>query len=369
MHNKDILEEDIKYMKLALTEAIKGEGKVNPNPLVGSVVVKDGKILSIGYHEKYGEFHAERNALNKIDKKAQGATIYVTLEPCSHYGKTPPCVDIIIESGIKRCVVATLDPNPLVAGKGIEILKKSGIEVVVGVLEEEAKDLNKVFFKYILTKKPYIFLKCGITLDGKIATHNFSSKWITNSIAREKVQKYRNKFTGIFVGKNSVIEDNPSLDARIENGRNPFRITIDKNLEIPSTHKIIANNNDEKTIIITSKKMIETDKYKMLMEKYKIKFITLEGDIFSLEEIFSKIGELGIDSILIEGGSNIISQLFKDNLIDSGEIFIAPKILGDSSAIPFIDGFKRDSIGDAIELKKVKYNIYEDNIGLEFKMK
>ncbi|MEG0397923.1 MAG: bifunctional diaminohydroxyphosphoribosylaminopyrimidine deaminase/5-amino-6-(5-phosphoribosylamino)uracil reductase RibD [Cetobacterium sp.] len=362
-----MIKKDIEYMRLALNEAIKGEGRVNPNPLVGAVVVKNDKIISTGYHEKYGEAHAERNALNKIGELAEGATLYVTLEPCSHTGKTPPCVDKIIESKIKRCVVATLDSNPLVSGKGIKKLKDAGIEVQVGILEKEALEINSVFFKYVEEKLPFIFLKCGITLDGKIATKDFSSKWITNSLAREKVQMYRNKFMGIMLGKNSVLHDNPTLDCRMEGGRNPVRIIIDSKLDIPYEYKVISNNEDEKTIIVTSKQMVETQKYSILKEKHKIKFITLLENEFQLKDIFKQVGKLGIDSILVEGGSSVISQLFRDNLIDAGEIFIAPKILGDSTSIPFVDGFSRSLISEAIELKNVKYNIYGDNIGLEFK--
>ncbi|MCJ8342494.1 MAG: bifunctional diaminohydroxyphosphoribosylaminopyrimidine deaminase/5-amino-6-(5-phosphoribosylamino)uracil reductase RibD [Cetobacterium sp.] len=356
---------DSYYMNLALTEARKGEGKVNPNPLVGAVVVKNNKILGIGYHKVYGSHHAEVNALN-MSKNSEGATIYVTLEPCSHQGKTPPCVDKIIQEKIKKCVIGTLDPNPLVSGSGVKKLQEAGIEVIVGILEEEALKLNEVFFKYIKNKNPYIFLKCGITLDGKIATRDFSSKWITNSLAREKVQYYRNKFMGIFVGTNTVLKDNPSLTCTLENKRDPFRITIDKNLEIPIDYKIIANNFDEKTIFIIENSKINSEKYNLLKNKYKIKFISLDEKDFSLEKIFKKVGEFGIDSILVEGGSSIISQIFENNLYDSGEFFIAPKILGDEKSIPFINGFSKSKIDEAFKLNNVKFNLYGNNIGLEF---
>ena len=357
---------DIEYMQVAIKEAIKGIGKVNPNPLVGAVVVKDGKIISKGYHEKYGEAHAEVNALNESGENSKGATLYVTLEPCSHFGKTPPCVNKIIEHGIARCVVATLDPNPLVAGKGIQILKDAGIEVSIGVLEKQAKEMNQVFFKYITKKYPYIFLKCGITLDGKIATRNFSSKWITNSLARERVQEYRNKFSGIMVGTNTVLKDDPSLKCTLENGRNPFRIILDSQLSIPIEYRIIKENDDRKTILIIESSMVGTEKYNLLKEKYNIKFISMDLIPFSLDSIFKKVGELGIDSVLVEGGSNIISQLFKENLIDAGEIFVAPKILGDSQGIPFIQGFSPLEISDSFLLKNISINIYGDNVGFEF---
>ncbi|MBQ3437593.1 MAG: bifunctional diaminohydroxyphosphoribosylaminopyrimidine deaminase/5-amino-6-(5-phosphoribosylamino)uracil reductase RibD, partial [Fusobacterium sp.] len=238
-------------MAKAMELAKLGFGKVNPNPLVGAVVVKDNKIVGEGWHKEYGGPHAEVHALDMAGKNAEGATIYVTLEPCSHYGKTPPCAKKIIDSGIKKCIVATLDPNPLVAGKGIKLLEEAGVEVEVGLLEAEAKILNRVFFKYISTNTPYLFLKCGITLDGKIASRTGNSKWITNEIAREKVQKLRTKYMSIMVGINTVLEDNPSLDSRCENSRNPFRIVIDPFLKIKE-HAKLLNFKDNKAIIITS---------------------------------------------------------------------------------------------------------------------
>lgn len=383
--NKEIdSKQDLSFMKIALEEAIKGEGRVNPNPLVGAVIVSNGEIIGKGHHEFYGGPHAEVNAvadakrnLIKMGKEPclKGMTIYVTLEPCSHYGKTPPCANLIVNNKFKRCVVAAMDPNPKVAGNGINIIKEAGIEVEIGVLSSESQEINKVFLKYIVKKIPYIFLKCGITLDGKIATENGSSKWITNSKARDKVQEYRNKFLGIMVGKNTVMNDNPELKTKLEGGRNPYRIIFDSKLEIPEDYKIISQNTDLKTIIITSDKNKNIEgveeseknlKYKRLETKYGVKFITFQGDKFDLNQILEKIGKLGIDGILVEGGQSIISQFFKENLIDAGEIFIAPKILGDSKGISFISGFSRESIDQCINLPKVKYNLYDENIGIQF---
>lgn len=258
---------DEKYMARAIELAKRGTGSVNPNPLVGAVVVKDGKIIGEGWHKKYGGPHAEVWALNEAGENAKGATIYVTLEPCSHQGKTPPCAKRIVEAGIKRCVVACIDPNPLVASKGIKIIEDAGIEVKLGILEKEAKDVNKIFLKYIENKIPYLFLKCGITLDGKIATRSGKSKWITNEIAREKVQFLRTKFMAIMVGINTVLKDNPSLDSRLDEKkfgiekRNPFRVVIDPNLESPIEAKFL-NFNDGKAIIITSNDNRELEKIK-----------------------------------------------------------------------------------------------------------
>ena len=374
------MEENInkKYMRMAIELAKKGAGGVNPNPMVGAVVVKNGKVIGRGYHKFFGGPHAEVYALEEAGKEAEGATIYVTLEPCSHYGKTPPCAKKIIDMGIKKCFIGSSDPNPKVAGKGVAMLKEAGIEVVENVLKEECDEINQVFFKYIKTKIPYLFVKCGITLDGKIALSNGISKWITNSISREKVQYYRNKFMGIMVGINTVLTDNPSLTARIENGVNPFRIIVDPNLQIDENCKVVKNNEDEKTVIITSQKNLFTEdtenteiqiKQKRLSEENKVKFIFIDGEKFSFKEMLEEIGKTGIDSILLEGGETLISLAFEENAIDGGEIFIANKILGDNSAKPFISGFVREKMEEAVQLTNVRNNIYGENVGMEFYFK
>ena len=374
------MEENIneKYMRMAIELAKKGAGGVNPNPMVGAVVVKNGEVIGRGYHKFFGGPHAEVYALEEAGKEAEGATIYVTLEPCSHYGKTPPCAKKIIDMGIKKCFIGSSDPNPKVAGKGVAMLKEAGIEVVENVLKEECDEINQVFFKYIKTRIPYLFVKCGITLDGKIALSNGISKWITNSIAREKVQYYRNKFMGIMVGINTVLTDNPSLTARIENGVNPFRIIVDPNLQIDENCKVVKNNEDEKTVIITSQKNLFTEdaenteiqiKQKRLAEENKVKFIFIDGEKFSFRKMLEEIGKAGIDSILLEGGETLISLAFEENVIDGGEIFIANKILGDSSAKPFISGFVREKMEEAVQLTNVRNNIYGENVGMEFYFK
>ena len=354
---------DEKYMDLALELAEKGRDYVNPNPMVGAVVVKDGEIVGKGWHKFYGGPHAEIYALDEAGEKAEGATIYVTLEPCSHFGKTPPCAEKIKKMKIKKCVIACLDPNPIVAGRGKKILEEAGIEVVVGVREKEAKELNKVFMKYITEKNPYLFLKCAITLDGKIATNERDSKWITNKKSREKVQFLRHEYMGIMVGINTLINDNPRLTARIENGVNPFRIVIDPHLRTPLESNFVNMADDNKSIIVTSKENEKNDKITELENK-NVKIIYMEGYDFSVHEILKKIGELKIDSVLLEGGSYLISKAFKENRIDGGEIFIAPKILG--GGLPFIDGFDFKEIKDCFHLENVKFNVYDDNISVEF---
>ncbi|WP_320048085.1 bifunctional diaminohydroxyphosphoribosylaminopyrimidine deaminase/5-amino-6-(5-phosphoribosylamino)uracil reductase RibD [uncultured Ilyobacter sp.] len=355
---------DKKYMETSLELASRGEGNVNPNPMVGAVVVKDGMIIGKGYHKEYGGPHAEVYALNEAGSECRGATIYVTLEPCSHHGKTPPCAEKIIEMGIKKCVIACLDPNPLVAGRGVKLLEKAGIEVEVGLMKKEALELNRVFMKYITTEKPFLFLKCAITLDGKIAARTGSSKWITNEISREKVQRLRHRFMGIMVGANTLIMDNPRLNVRIEGGNDPFRIVIDPKL-IVSLDSNFVTMKDGKSIIVTSEKNKNSEKVSLLEAK-GVRFAWLPGNEFKVNDILKKIGEFKIDSVLLEGGSYLISKAFGENEIDGGEIFIAPKILGDQEGIPFIKGFSFDSIEEAFELKNVKFNQYGNNISVEF---
>ncbi|MEI6857595.1 bifunctional diaminohydroxyphosphoribosylaminopyrimidine deaminase/5-amino-6-(5-phosphoribosylamino)uracil reductase RibD [Psychrilyobacter sp.] len=359
---------DENYMELALELAALGEGDVNPNPMVGAVVVKVGEIIGKGYHKKYGGPHAEVFALDEAGKESEGATIYVTLEPCSHYGKTPPCAEKIIKMGIKRCVIATLDPNPLVAGKGAKLLENAGIEVKINVLKDAALKQNIVFFKYIEGKIPYLFLKCAITLDGKIATENGDSKWISNEISRARVQGLRHKYMGIMVGIKTLLGDNPRLNARIEGGNNPHRIVVDPGLKTPENYNFIQNNSDNKSIIITSKENIQSGKHLKYEKKYKVKFIFLDGNRFLMVDILKEIGKLGIDSILLEGGNSMISMAFKEKALDGGEIFIAPKITGDNNAIPFVSGFKIGTMKESIELKDTKFNIYGDNIAIEFSL-
>ncbi len=359
---------DEKYMKLALELATLGEGNVNPNPMVGAVVVKAGEIIGRGYHKKYGGPHAEVFALEDAGKEAEGATIYVTLEPCSHHGKTPPCAEKIIKMGIKRCVIAALDPNPLVAGKGVKLLEDAGIEVKIDILKDAALKQNVVFFKYIEEKIPYLFLKCAITLDGKIATERGDSKWISNEKARARVQELRHRYMGIMVGINTLLGDNPRLNARIEGGNNPHRIVVDPGLKTPEDYNFIQNNRDNRSIIITSKENIESEKHLKFEKDHNVKFIFLDGNRFLMKDILKEVGKLGIDSILLEGGNSMISMAFKEKALDGGEIFIAPKITGDNNAIPFVSGFKIGTMKESIELKDVKFKVYEDNVAIEFNL-
>lgn len=328
---------DEEYMKVALELAKRGEGAVNPNPLVGAVIVKEGKIIGEGWHERYGGLHAERNALANCSEDPTGATIYVTLEPCCHYGKTPPCTEAIIENGIKRVVVGSGDPNPLVAGKGIQILRDAGITVDTGVLKEACDNINEVFFHYIKTGRPYVVMKYAMTMDGKIATVTGASKWITAEAARENVQKDRNRYTAIMAGVGTVLADDPMLTCRICGGRNPIRIICDTELRTPLFSNLVKTAGEVRTILASS--CVDEEKRKPYLEA-GCEIITLskkDGHI-DLECLMKELGEQKIDSILLEGGGTLNFSALESKIVQRVQTYIAPKIFGGAEAKSPVEG-------------------------------
>ncbi len=320
---------DEKYMKMALELAQKGKGMTSPNPVVGAVIVKDGEIIGTGFHEKYGEPHAERNAINNSKGSLKDATIYVTLEPCCHTGKTPPCTDAIIESGISRVVLGARDPNPKVAGQGIEMLKKNGLQVDEGVTSEECKDINKVFFHYIRTGRPYVTMKYAMTMDGKIAAASGDSKWITGEEAREHVHIERSYNKAIMVGKGTVLKDDPMLNNRTEKGadRNPIRIICDTNLSIPVSSNIVKTAKDIETIIATASDDHKKQK-KLTDAGCQIINVNKKDGRIDLKHLMELLGQKGIDSILLEGGAEINWEMMNAGLINKVQTYIAPKLFG-----------------------------------------
>ena len=356
------------FMKRAIDLAKKGIGHVNPNPLVGAVIVRDDKIIGEGYHKVYGGPHAEVNAVASSKENLEGATMYVTLEPCSHYGKTPPCCDLIIDKRIKKVYVASLDPNPLVAGRGIKKMREAGIEVEVGLLEEEAKSINSVFFKWISENKlPYIYMKFAITLDGKLALENGNSQWISNDKTLKLSHNLRNRFMGIMVGVNTLLTDNPRLNCRIKNGKDPIRIVIDSHLKIPLDSNFVKQGRvDGKSIIITSVENSTTHRY-LELDNMGIKIITLEGYHFQMREVMEILKKFGIDSILVEGGSHLISSIFKEDIYDEGTIVVAPKFTGQKDGISFVHGFSPEKMSDSYNLPNPKFKTFGDNIAINFK--
>lgn len=351
-------------MKRALELAKLGEGYTNPNPLVGAVIVKNGKIIGEGYHQKYGENHAEVNAFENSVKSVKDADMYVTLEPCSHYGNTPPCAHRIVKEGIKRVFIGMRDPNPLVTGRGIEILEKNGIEVKSEILEKEALELNEIFIKYITQKKPFIILKTAMTLDGKIATSTGDSKWISNEKSRKFVHQLRHKVSGIMVGIGTVLADNPRLTTRLEDkkGKDPHRIIVDTEGRISLDSKILNLQSDSKTIIATTKK-ISSKKIEELEKKNAEVVITpLKNNKVNLDYLFDYLAKMGIDSILVEGGSTLNESLLKENLVDKIITFIAPKIIGGSDAKTPVEGQGFKYMKDAVLLKNVTTKFFDEDI-------
>lgn len=360
--------EDSHYMQLALELAQKGYGSVNPNPMVGAVIVKNGKIIGRGYHEKYGEPHAERNALANCTASPQGATIYITLEPCCHFGKTPPCTEAIIENGISKVVIGSGDPNPLVAGKGIKMLRQQGIEVIEGVLEKECGELNEVFYHYITTKTPYVVMKYAMTMDGKTATYSGKSKWITGEAARQKVHQDRHRYAAIMVGVGTVLADDPQLTCRMENGKNPVRIICDTHLRTPHHAGIIATAKDVPTIIATA--CTDQERQKPYTDKNcKIIAVSKKDGHVDLNELMIKLGEEKIDSILLEGGSILNWSALQNGIVNKVQAYIAPKLFGGLGAKTPVAGLGAENPDNAFFLTNTTITMLGDDILIESRVK
>lgn len=349
------------YMDLALHNAKTMKGQTDPNPLVGSVIVNDNRIVGIGTHLKAGEPHAEVHALRMAGDSSRGATIYVTLEPCSHFGRTGPCAQAIIDAGIKKAVVATLDPNPIVSGNGVRMLEEAGIEVIVGVRERESQEMNEVFNKFIVEKTPFVTLKAASTLDGKIATHSLDSKWITSEEARLDVHLLRSQHMAILVGVGTVVEDDPELTARIPNGRNPLRVVLDSTLRIPLDSKLVTDGITD-TWIFTSQQY-DADKRKAL-EALGISIYETSSDTqVDVLDVVRILGEKGISSLFIEGGGTINAAFLESGLIDKVVFYFAPKLVGGKIAPTFIEGTGIEWMKDAIDLQDGEFT----KIGKDFK--
>ena len=342
---------DESYIQLTIEIAKKGEGSVSPNPLVGCVIIKDNRIIGAGYHQKFGEEHAEINAINSSAESLEGSTLYVNLEPCSHFGKTPPCVDRIIKEKIKRVVIGTLDINPLVSGNGVRALKKAGIEVKVGILEKECIELNKFFFKFITSKLPYVTLKAAQTLDGMIADKNNYSEWISSSESRKYVHWLRARYDAVLIGSETARIDNPKLTVRMVEGRNPYRVVLDSSLKLKSDLNLFKINSDNKTIVITSEKNKSKLKKINQLEKLGVKVLFVKSDAqgrMQLKSVLKEIAKLQISSILVEGGSKIYSSFLKQKLFDDIFLFVSPKILG--NGLKIFSELKSNKLSDSAKL-------------------
>lgn len=328
--NNNLVTDD-SFMRLALALAKRGQGTVSPNPLVGCIIVKNDKIIGTGYHELYGGPHAEVNAIKNATEDVEGADLFVNLEPCSHHGKTPPCVDLILEKKIRRVVVGTLDMNPVVSGKGVQKLVEHGVDVKVGVLEEECMNLNRFFFKYITKKTPYITLKLAQTLDGKIADLSRDSKWISSGPSRRVVHLLRSRYDAVLVGSGTVKYDNPRLTVRMTEGRNPKRVIVDSDLSLGLKYIIFNSRNEGDVLVITSRtSRAKKDKLQLLKDKHvQVVFAPVDEDgHINLRAAMKLLGGMGISSVLVEGGGKIFTSFVKKNLYDEIRLFISPKLMG-----------------------------------------
>ena len=360
--NGDFLSYDEKYMRLAMQLAGNAIGRTSPNPLVGAVIVKDNRVVGCGWHRKAGTPHAEVHALNQAGELAQGADVYVTLEPCAHYGKTPPCAKALVEAKVKNVYGGLLDVNPKVAGKGFKILEDAGIHVEYGFLQDELRKQNEVFFKWIEHKKPFIVLKAAMTLDGKIATATGKSKWITNETSRAYGYKLRDIYDGIMVGINTVIEDNPMLTARVDGGKNPIRIVVDSSLRIDINANVVQDKS-AKTIIATTDK---ADKDKILkLQAQDVDVIVVdkdENDKVDIEKLLDILGQQNICSILVEGGATLSGSFVAKKLVDKVYFFIAPKIIGGKEAKTPVAGTGILNLQEALALKDIQIEKLEEDI-------
>ncbi|MFI5304146.1 MAG: bifunctional diaminohydroxyphosphoribosylaminopyrimidine deaminase/5-amino-6-(5-phosphoribosylamino)uracil reductase RibD [Nitrospiria bacterium] len=366
------MDSDERIMKKVLQLARKGMGSVSPNPMVGAIITRNGKIVGRGYHQMAGLPHAEVNAIEQAGSKTQGGTLYLNLEPCCHSDKrTPPCTEAIIKSGIKKVIFSIRDPNPKVNGKGLFILRKSGIKVQEGVLKEEAEVLNEIFLRFIKTDFPFIALKVAATLDGKIANRLGLSKWITGEKSRQFAHRLRNQYDAILVGKGTVLADDPELTTRLPSRkqRNPIRIIVDEDLALPLKSRVFVLRPGDRVLIATSKTSDKGKKLLLEQKGIKVLKISKENNGISLVSLFRTLGKMGISSVLIEGGSRINASAVQGNLVDKVYYILALKIMGGTDSISAIGGDSPSSLSNLPNLKKEKIRKLGNDLLIEAYLK
>ncbi|MEZ5083710.1 MAG: bifunctional diaminohydroxyphosphoribosylaminopyrimidine deaminase/5-amino-6-(5-phosphoribosylamino)uracil reductase RibD [Bacteroidales bacterium] len=361
-----VISEDIKFMNRAVKLSKKGFGFVNPNPLVGAVIVKNGKIIGEGYHEKFGGPHAEIVAISSASESVKGATMYVTVEPCNHQGKTPPCTDRIIMEKFDRVVIGMKDPNKNVRGNGVQRLKQTGINVEYGVLEDEVQKVNEVFIKYITSGIPFCALKTAMTLDGKISTYTGDSKWISNEKSRQWVHELRHMYSAIMVGVNTVITDNPQLTDRSSHSfkSNPIRIIVDSNGRTPLNSKVL-NTNSAKTIVAVTKNATKEFIAKVNDKGAEVIVCPLNQNKVNISFLIKELGNRGIDSILLEGGSTLNFSALKEKIVDKVYSFISPKLLGGEKANTPVGGIGFKKVNNAITLNISSIIRFDEDLMIE----
>lgn len=349
---------DEKFMRLALRLAMKGMGKTSPNPMVGAVVVKGKTIVGRGYHHRAGEPHAEILALRQAGERARGATLYLNLEPCDHCGKTPPCTRAILQAKIKRVVAGMKDPNPLVSGRGIERLRRAGVQVRVGVLEEESRELNRTFCKFITTREPFVTLKAAATLDGKVATRSGDSRWISSEASRNYVHRLRQAMDAVMVGIGTVLKDDPLLTVRLAGGKRPgqpLRVVVDSRLRIPLNSQVVRTALHFPTLVAATREASPSKMKKLARAKLEI--LIIESDAqgrVSLRALMRELGKRGVVSVLLEGGSTLNASALREGIVDRLLLFFAPKIIGGQRAPGVIGGEGALLIKDAEPVKILK---------------
>ncbi|MBP5304597.1 MAG: bifunctional diaminohydroxyphosphoribosylaminopyrimidine deaminase/5-amino-6-(5-phosphoribosylamino)uracil reductase RibD [Lachnospiraceae bacterium] len=357
---------DEDYMRRAIELAKKGEGRTNPNPLVGAVIVKNGEIIGEGYHERYGSLHAERNALKNCKVSPEDATIYVTLEPCCHYGKQPPCSLALIDSGVKKVVIGSRDPNPLVSGKGVMQLKEAGIEVVTDFLKEECDALNEVFFCFMEKKRPYVALKYAMSADGKITDNEGKSQWITGETARGHVHTLRNKYAGIIAGIDTVLADDPMLNVRgIEDPTQPVRIILDTNGKIPVSSKLVQSATEIPLIVACAR--IEAGKKQLLTDLgVKVLILPIKDGRVDLNALLEALYEEKIDSILVEGGGRVNGSFLTEGLFDKVYAYVGGMLLGGEGKSPIAGGGV--ALNEAVRLIPSDIKCFDNDVLIEYRV-
>jgi len=354
-------------MKQALEIAQKGRGFTSPNPMVGAVIVKNDKVIAKGYHEAAGKAHAEVKAIEIAGPEAVGATLYVTLEPCNHFGRTPPCTQRILQAGIGRVVVAMKDPNPQVPGGGIEYLQSNGVDVKLGVCEKEAIRLNEVFIKYVRTKRPFVAVKCASTLDGQIATRTGDSRWVTGPEAREYVHHLRHAMDAIMVGVGTIETDDPRLTTRIDglHGLNPKRIILDTRLRIPEHARVLRQPSESDTIIVVGPAACREKLARIQHSGIRVLHSPLKNGWIDLDPLMDRLGAMGITSILIEGGGRVVASALSSEIVDKIYFFYAPKILGGNDGVPVCFGKGAERINQCIRVEEMTVERLGDDILVE----
>jgi len=359
--------DDRHFMNMALALAARGEGWTSPNPMVGAVVVKNGRVIGSGYHEAVGRAHAEVNALADAGPRACGADLYVTLEPCNHTGRTAPCTHRILEAGIRRVVAAMKDPNPAVAGGGAEFLRQRGIEVVLGVCEQQARRLNEAFIKYVRTGRPFVIAKCAATLDGRIATRTGDSRWVTGAAARQFVHRLRHAVDAILVGVRTVRADDPSLTTRLPDGRgrDAARVVLDTRLSIPPEARILHQRSEAPTIVVTASGAAAARKAAVEKTGARVIEVPLKANRIDLQVLMERLGALEMTSLLIEGGSRVLASALAASVVDKILFFYAPKILGGDDGVPICSGPGPERMSACTSVTDVSVQRFGDDVLIE----